>query len=115
MTAYRTPAPMPLALVPVENCPPPAVTHCPICGTNIRRVVCDAGHVTSGSFETICNRSMCSVSASRRWLGSYCGPDHRFRFGFLWLRRCQIPGEHIHQRCMTCGWRRASSPLKQGG
>ena len=37
-------------------------------------------------------------------LPSACYPDARVRVS--WLRRCRVPGDHLHQRCLAChaGW-----------
>jgi hypothetical protein len=32
-----------------------------------------------------------------------CFPARRMRSGFLRLRRCHLPGVHLHQRCPVCG------------
>ncbi len=34
-----------------------------------------------------------------------CTPSSRIRRGFLWLLKCSIPGEHLHEECTGCGHR----------
>lgn len=34
----------------------------------------------------------------------YCSPDDRRRHGFLWLKKCDAPDVHVHQKCERCKW-----------
>jgi hypothetical protein len=33
-----------------------------------------------------------------------CSPKRRVRTGFLWRKRCDSEGLHVHQKCERCGW-----------
>jgi len=35
-------------------------------------------------------------------VGRFCTPRRRFRFGFLWLKKCPIQTTHFHQWCRRC-------------
>lgn len=77
---------------------------CPICGHDVRRYVCQAGHVSRSSHrKIICGVPSCMEHVILGPAGRFCSPERRIRRGFLWLRRCRGPAIHLHQDCLACG------------
>lgn len=85
---FRLPAPLEPIDFNTSREPEPhktgPVTTCPYCGEH------NAGGAYGGKY----------VSEPLA-----CTPSHRRRFGFLWLRKCVVPGSHTHQHCTKCGTR----------
>lgn len=92
------------------------LTACPRCGA--RQVSCGSCH--GGGTDKV---AAASHDLAGRFCGTYhlegrclnfthgtsdqrlCSPDRRARYGFLWLRVCEEPGIHVHQKCERCAWR----------
>jgi hypothetical protein len=111
---YRAPAAPDLAAVyDLELLLPPARTSCPECRADLRRPVCERGHIHTGRYASICDRWDCNAEWSKVPIGRFCGPNKRMRYGFLWLWKCREPGTHLHQACKRCEWRGVSLPPEQ--
>jgi hypothetical protein len=90
---YRDAAPLaPLVLVPPEPVSPirdhGPLNKCPECA-------CENSY--SNWHEAFDYRA-----GSNPVAGHFCSEARRRRFGFLWLRRCKLPGTHTHQFCRRC-------------
>ena len=91
------------------------LTACPRCGTKMRSCpgcnsggtdrVIDASHEFAGKFCGYYHEVgylNFTHGTSERHL---CSPERRARYGFLWLKDCEEPGIHVHQKCERCAWR----------
>ena len=82
-SAYRAPA-----LLPQDRHRGPRTT-CPVCAT--------------GKSEYF--------RKGPTYVGRFCTASARLSLG--WLRRCSEPGDHLHQKCETCGATWLCDPLEE--
>lgn len=96
MSNYRSPAPItPMTEEALASIGPPPSPHrfdtpqdkCPECGL-------------SNQFAGWWKHDQYLPDAV---YGIVCSPKRRFRSGFLWLRKCDLPKTHIHEFCKKCG------------
>lgn len=56
------------------------------------------------SLQSIRGEATVPMQRDARMRVRFCVPTRRVRSGFLWWRRCDEPGAHLHQHCTGCGW-----------